>query len=160
MADEERMLLSSPLGSLLLSADASGLTCVRLVGDVFAVRETIPENPFLREAAMQIRAYFAGTLRRFDVPLHPAGTPFQKRVWAALREIPYGETRSYKDIARAVGSPRAFRAVGMANHRNPLLLVTPCHRVIAADGALRGFACGLECKSFLLRFESGNLLKK
>ncbi len=160
MADEERMLLSSPLGFLLLGADASGLTSVRLVNDFYAVQETTSDNPFLRESAMQIRAYFAGTLRRFDVPLHPAGTPFQQRVWAALREIPYGETRSYKDIAQAVGSPRAFRAVGMANHRNPLLLVTPCHRVIAANGALRGFACGLECKSFLLRFEKENILKK
>lgn len=160
MADEERMLLSSPLGFLLLGADASGLTSVRLVNDFYAVQETTSDNPFLRESAMQIRAYFAGTLRRFDVPLHPAGTPFQQRVWAALREIPYGETRSYKDIAQAVGSPRAFRAVGMANHRNPLLLVTPCHRVIAANGTLRGFACGLECKSFLLRFEKENILKK
>lgn len=160
MADEERMLLSSPLGFLLLGADASGLTSVRLVNDFYAVQETTADNPFLRESAMQIRAYFAGTLRRFDVPLHPAGTPFQQRVWAALREIPYGETRSYKDIAQAVGSPRAFRAVGMANHRNPLLLVTPCHRVIAANGTLRGFACGLECKSFLLRFEKENILKK
>lgn len=160
MADEERMLLSSPLGFLLLGADASGLTCVRLVSDASAASETVPGNPFLREAAMQIRAYFAGRLRRFDVPLHPAGTPFQQRVWAALREIPYGETRSYKDIARAVGSPCAFRAVGMANHRNPLLLVTPCHRVIAASGALCGFACGLESKSFLLRFERENMLKK
>lgn len=160
MADEERMLLSSPLGFLLLGADASGLTSVRLVNDFYAVQETTSDNPFLRESAMQIRAYFAGTLRRFDVPLHPAGTPFQQRVWAALREIPYGETRSYKDIAQAVGSPRAFRAVGMANHRNPLLLVTPCHRVIAANGTLCGFACGLECKSFLLRFEKENILKK
>lgn len=160
MADEERMLLSSPLGSLLLGADASGLTCVRLASGFSEAQETTPRNSFLREAAMQIRAYFAGTLRRFDLPLHPAGTPFQQRVWAALRAIPYGETRSYKDIARTVGSPRAFRAVGMANHRNPLLLVTPCHRVIAASGALCGFACGLECKSFLLRFERENMLKK
>lgn len=160
MADEERMLLSTPLGSLLLGADALGLTCVRLVSDFSGAQEPTSGNPFLREAAGQITAYFAGTLRRFDVPLHPAGTPFQQRVWAALREIPYGETRSYKEIALAVGSPRAFRAVGMANHKNPLLLVTPCHRVIAADGALRGFACGLECKRFLLRFERENNLKR
>ncbi|HIX39461.1 methylated-DNA--[protein]-cysteine S-methyltransferase [uncultured Desulfovibrio sp.] len=160
MADKAEMLLSTPLGSLLLAADALGLTGVRLVTSPSAARETRSDNPLLREAAGQIAAYFAGRLRRFDLPLHPAGTPFQQRVWAALREIPYGETRSYKDIAQAVGSPRAFRAVGMANHKNPLLLVTPCHRVIAADGALRGFACGLECKSFLLRFERENILKK
>lgn len=160
MADEAEMLLSTPLGFLLLAADALGLTGVRLVTSPSAARETRSDNPLLREAAGQIAAYFAGRLRRFDLPLHPAGTPFQQRVWAALREIPYGETRSYKDIAQAVGSPRAFRAVGMANHKNPLLLVTPCHRVIAADGALRGFACGLECKSFLLRFERENILKK
>lgn len=160
MTHEEKMLLSTPLGFLLLGADRLGLTCVRLVTDACGVREASSDNPLLREAAGQITAYFAGALRTFDIPLHPAGTPFQQRVWAALREIPYGETRSYKDIAQAVGSPRGFRAVGMANHRNPLLLVTPCHRVIAADGALRGFACGLACKSFLLRFERGNILKK
>ena len=154
------MLLSTPLGFLLLGADRLGLTCVRLVTDACGVRETSSDNPLLREAAGQITSYFAGALRTFDIPLHPTGTPFQQQVWAALREIPYGETRSYKDIAQAVGSPRGFRAVGMANHRNPLLLVTPCHRVIAADGALRGFACGLACKSFLLRFERENILKK
>lgn len=144
--------LPSPLGELLLAADDEGLT--RIAPEAFpAGGRECRDDPVLREAAAQLTAYFAGKRRAFDLPLHPAGTPFQRRVWEELRNIPYGETRSYKEIALAVGSPRAFRAVGMANHRNPLLIVTPCHRVVAADGALRGFACGLERKAFLLRLE-------
>ena len=160
MADERRLVLSSPPGPLLLAADDLGLTRVRLLaGPLSDDARVRSDDALLREAAGQLTAYFAGRLRRFDLPLHPAGTPFQLRVWAALREIPYGETRSYKDVALAAGSPRGFRAVGMANHCNPLLIVTPCHRVIAADGGLRGFACGLECKRFLLRLERENILK-
>ena len=161
MADEKWLVLPSPPGQLLLAADDLGLTRVRLLaGPLPDNAGDRPGDPFLREAAGQLTAYFAGRLRRFDLPLHPSGTSFQQRVWAILREIPYGETRSYKEVAQAVGSPGAFRAVGMANHCNPLLIVIPCHRVIAADGGLRGFACGLECKRFLLRLERENILKK
>ncbi len=156
---QERMVrFSSPLGELLLSADDEGLTRIALTAFPTGERED-RNHPVLREAAAQLTAYFTGRRRVFDLPLHPAGTPFQRRVWEELRKIPYGETRSYKEVAQAVGAPRAFRAVGMANHRNPLLIVTPCHRVIAADGALRGFACGLERKAFLLRLERENFQK-
>lgn len=97
----------------------------------------------------------AGRLRRFDLPLAPQGTPFQLRVWRALQDIPYGRTCSYAELAAAVGSPRACRAVGQANGRNPLMIVIPCHRVIAAGGGLGGYSGGLDIKRFLLRLEAG-----
>lgn len=106
--------------------------------------------PAVRE---QLDAYFDGELTSFAVPLAASGTPFQQRVWAALREVPYGSTCSYADLARAVGKPKAVRAVGAANGRNPVCVVVPCHRVVGADGALTGYAGGLERKQFLLDFE-------
>ena len=102
---------------------------------------------------MQLEEYFAGRRREFDLPLSPTGTRFQLDVWQALREIPYGQTRSYKQIAAAVGRPLAARAVGMANNRNPLPIVVPCHRVIGASGALVGYASGLDIKRLLLDIE-------
>jgi O-6-methylguanine DNA methyltransferase len=114
------------------------------------------EHPLLLQAAGQLRAWFRGELRWFDIPLDLRGTTFQKRVWRALRRIPYGETRSYKQIARQIGSPNATRAVGGANHRNPVAIIVPCHRVIAADGSLGGFGAGLEVKQLLLGIEAGN----
>ena len=101
----------------------------------------------------QLDEYFAGTRRTFDFPCRLHGTPFQQRVWAALREIPYGETRSYKQLAEAIGQPNACRAAGMANHANPILIAVPCHRVICADGSLGGYAGGTEMKKALLRLE-------
>lgn len=113
--------------------------------------------PLLQEAARQLAAYFAGKLRRFELPLRPAGTPFQQRVWAALCEIPYGEVRSYGAIAARIGSPKSARAVGRANHGNPLPIVIPCHRVIGASGALTGYGGGLPIKEYLLRIEGYRL---
>lgn len=110
-------------------------------------------NEMLVEAATQLREYFAGRRRRFELPLDPQGTEFQRRVWKALEEIPYGETRSYRDIAIAVNLPRAVRAVGAANGRNPLPVVVPCHRVIGVDGKLVGYAGGLRLKQMLLELE-------
>ena len=115
------------------------------------------DTPLLRSAEEQLLSYFAGERRTFDLPLRMQGTPFQIQVWQALREIPYGETRSYGDIARAIGNPRACRAVGMANNKNPLLIFVPCHRVIGADGSLTGFGAGLSVKEYLLRLEAGKL---
>ncbi len=111
------------------------------------------ETPLLREARCQLEAYLAGRLRDFVLPLAPRGTLFQQKVWRALTGIPYGETRSYKQIAEAVGCPRGCRAVGMANNRNPISIVIPCHRVIGADGALVGYGGGLPVKECLLRLE-------
>lgn len=110
--------------------------------------------PLVAAVSRQLAEYFAGERREFDLLLGARGTPFQKRVWNALRRIPYGETRSYGDVARAAGSPKGARAVGMANHDNPIAIVVPCHRVIAADGSLGGYACGLDFKRKLLDLEA------
>lgn len=111
------------------------------------------ETPLILACRRQLEEYFAGARQCFSLPLAPKGTPFQQKVWAALREIPYGETRSYGEIARAIGSPKTARAVGMANHRNPLAILIPCHRVIGANGSLTGYAPGLEKKEWLLERE-------
>ena len=141
----------SPVGLLRLeSADGARLCAVRL-----AAARTGPERPcpVLAETARQLAEYFAGQRRVFDLPLAAAGTPFQQRVWAALRAIPYGQTRSYGQIAAAIGSPGACRAVGMANNRNPIMIIVPCHRVIGADGRMVGYAGGVRIKEYLLRLE-------
>jgi len=115
--------------------------------------ENNPEHPVLLRAAQQLQAYFAGEAKDFDLPLDAQGTAFQMRVWQALQSIPYGQTRSYAQLAALVGSPKAARAVGLANGRNPLSIIVPCHRVIGADGSLTGYGGGLENKRFLLKLE-------
>lgn len=143
----------SPIGPLVIAEDGAGISELLL-------RETIPDGscgrmtPLLREAVRQLTEYFAGTRRDFSLPLSLHGTPFQLADWEALRLIPYGETRSYRQIAELIGNPKACRAVGGANHRNPVLIVVPCHRVIAADGSLGGYGCGLDTKRFLLQLEA------
>ena len=112
-------------------------------------------HPLLAEAVRQMRAYFEGRLRVFDLPLELAGTPFQLRVWDHVRRIPYGKVRSYGEVAAAIGTPRAVRAVGGANGRNPVPIVVPCHRVIGSGGRLVGYGGGLEWKRFLLDLEAG-----
>ena len=112
------------------------------------------ETALIKEAHQQLDEYLKGERKTFRLPLNPKGTDFQKRVWKALCEIPYGETRSYKQISEAIGNPKAVRAVGMANNRNPLLIVVPCHRVIGANGKLVGYAAGIDKKEFLLRLEN------
>lgn len=114
------------------------------------------DSPLLLRAEAQILEYFSGVRREFSLPLAPRGTPFQLRVWNALSKIPYGETRSYAQIADAVGNAKACRAVGSANNRNPLLILIPCHRVTGADGALTGYSGGLDRKHALLELERGN----
>lgn len=115
------------------------------------------ETPLIREAYKQLSEYLIGKRLNFDLPLNPRGTVFQQQVWKALSDIPYGETRSYKQIAEAIGNPKAVRAVGMANNRNPLLIVVPCHRVIGANGKLVGYGAGIEKKEFLLKLEKSLL---
>ena len=114
------------------------------------------ESSLLKSASLQLAEYFEGRRHSFDLPLAFKGTDFQVRCWRALCDIPYGETRSYKDIAAAAGSPKACRAVGMANNRNPIAIIVPCHRVIGADGSLVGFGGGLDVKIFLLELERAN----
>lgn len=114
-----------------------------------------PETELFKRTREQLGQYFAGQRKRFDLPIRYQGTPFQSRVWDALCAIPYGQTRSYQDIAASINSPKAVRAVGQANHRNPLLILVPCHRVIRKNGNLHGYACGDEVKKFLLELEGG-----
>ena len=111
------------------------------------------ETETIRRAYAQIKEYLDGNRKTFDLPLAPKGTKFQKQVWQALSDIPYGQTRTYKEIAVALGNPKAVRAVGMANNRNPLIVVVPCHRVIGSDGKMTGYAAGVDKKEFLLRLE-------
>ena len=153
---------ASPIGTIQLRGSAEALTGVFMekhrhepARPVGAVRDATP----LRAAQRELEEYFAGGRREFSFALAPEGTPFQKRVWQALREIPYGETISYLELARRVGSPRGFRAVGQANGHNPISIIVPCHRVIAADGSLGGYGGGLERKRFLLALESGAMSK-
>lgn len=150
--------MASPVGTLKLVAGAQGLSAILWENDDPARVRLGPlvedaAHPILVETERQLRAYFAGTLTAFTVPLDFHGTAFQKQVWAALLAIPYGETRSYAEIARAIGRPTAFRAVGAANGRNPISIIAPCHRVIGTNGALTGFAGGLEAKELLLGIE-------
>ena len=141
--------MESPVGRLLLRADELGLIEIR-----FGAREIrTAETEILLRAERELRAYFSGELRAFGVPLHPFGTEFQTRVWNELRAIPYGTTITYGELARRIGKKGAARAVGMANHRNPLPIVVPCHRVIGADGTLTGYGGGLEIKRKLLELE-------
>ena len=141
-----------PLGPMTLVEDDG-----RLVMAQFGARRDtgwrMEASPLLRLACGQLREYFAGRRRDFDLPLAPRGTEFQLLVWGALRAIPYGETRSYGHIAAAAGRPRACRAVGLANNRNPIAIIVPCHRVIGADGSLTGYAAGLAIKARLLALE-------
>ena len=115
------------------------------------------ETSLIKEAYRQLSEYLIGERKSFNLPLDPRGTVFQQQVWKVLCDIPYGETRSYKQIAEAIGNPKAVRAVGMANNRNPLLIVVPCHRVIGANGKLVGYGAGIEKKEFLLKLEKSLL---
>ena len=147
--------LRSPIGSVRLAADEGAL--VRIVlpderGPRPAARGAAG-HPVLDRAVGQLEEWFGGERRFFDLPLHAEGTPFQRQVWTALGTIPYGEVWSYGELARRIGRPRAVRAVGAANGRNPLPIVVPCHRVIGASGALTGFGGGLRAKAWLLDHE-------
>src|SRR5215469_7166921 len=150
--------IRSPVGALTLIASNDGLAAILWENDkpgrvpLNVVGEDAA-HPILRETERQLADYFAGRRRAFDIPLDFAGTEFQKAVWGALLTIPFGETRSYAQIARQIGHPTAVRAVGAANGRNPISIVTPCHRVIGSSGKLTGFAGGLDAKAFLLNLE-------
>ncbi len=151
--------LDTPVGRLLLALDGQGLRHI----DFESGRHPTPIGAdwergagALHEARVQLKAYFAGRLTEFDLPLAPQGTDFQQQVWLELLRIPYAATMSYGEIARRLGDPTASRAVGAANGRNPLPIVVPCHRVIGADGSLTGFGGGLPVKRFLLDHEQRN----
>src|SRR5215831_4950999 len=157
--------VDSPIGGLVLVGNDDGLAAILWArDDPKRVRLNIVAEdegcPVLVETARQLDEYFAGTRKVFDVTLNFIGTEFQNRVWDALLRIPFGETRSYGQIARELGNPRATRAVGAANGKNPIAIIAPCHRVIGASGALRGFAGGLKAKDTLLALEKAGRHKR
>jgi methylated-DNA-[protein]-cysteine S-methyltransferase len=145
-----------PIGEFAFRVVASdaGIRAIDLHAGPAAPGRESASNPLLRQAVAQLRAYFAGELQHFDLPLDMQGTDFQKRVWRQLQSIPYGETRSYSFVANAIGAPKAVRAVGAANGRNPIPIVVPCHRVIGAGGSLVGYGGGLPLKKLLLDLEA------
>ena len=146
--------LQSPLGTLRLVSNGKQLLCIEFEGmHTTTPEDTEGQDAVLKQCAAQLDEFFAGKRKTFDLPLAPQGTPFQQAVWQALKQIPYGELRSYRDIAEILNKPTATRAVGSANGRNPLPIVVPCHRVIGSDGSLTGFAGGLEAKKVLLRLD-------
>ncbi|MEU1177013.1 methylated-DNA--[protein]-cysteine S-methyltransferase [Streptomyces sp. NPDC005820] len=159
---KKHTVTDSPYGPLTLVADDDGVLCgLYMTGQ----RHRPPEESFgprddtlFGEAVDQLEAYFEGGLKEFTLPLRMAGTPFQRSVWDQLRMIPYGETRSYGDLAEALGNPGASRAVGLANGKNPIGIIVPCHRVVGANGSLTGYGGGLDRKQRLLDFENGTAL--
>lgn len=148
-------IFHSPVGILTLSATEDALCGVAFGASAL---QSGSDSPLLLLAEAQLTEYFDGRRRAFDLPLAPAGTSFQKAVWAALQRIPYGEVRTYAQIAQMIEHPKACRAVGMANHNNPIAIMIPCHRVIGANGSLTGYAGGLDVKRALLALEGNRIL--
>ena len=142
---------NTPVGKLCIGERDGAIT--RVTWNQIPTDAVEEETELIKKCKQELDEFFEGKRKTFDLPLAPVGTAFQKRVWDALREIPYGETRTYKDIAIAVDSPKGFRAVGMANNKNPIAIIVPCHRVIGSNGKLVGYAAGMETKTFLLALE-------
>lgn len=145
--------IETTIGKLYMAEEDGCL--VELGTDCARAEDCLQETDLLKDAARQLQEYFAGKRCEFTVPICGKGTDFQQRVWKALRDIPYGETRTYGQIAAAIGNPKASRAVGGACNKNPIIIIVPCHRVIGADGGLVGFGCGLDLKEQLLEIERG-----
>lgn len=149
----EEAVIHTPLGTVHIEGGPAGIRSIR-IGDRRNVPETVPSS--LEPVCGQLREYFDGERKRFELPMDPAGTDFQKTVWKALGEIPYGKTISYMDLAKKLGDPKAIRAVAAANGKNPLWVVVPCHRVVGSDGSMTGYAGGIHRKKWLLNHESQN----
>lgn len=150
--DEAFYIYDLTIGKVTIACDKEGITLVSSTKEKDLSHNKC-RNALLDEAARQLEEYFKGERKQFDLPLNPKGTVFQQQVWEALCKIPYGETRSYKEIAEMIGNPKACRAVGGANNKNPIMILIPCHRVIGADGKLIGYDGGLKLKSYLLDLE-------
>jgi methylated-DNA-[protein]-cysteine S-methyltransferase len=149
---QESCYLNSPVGWIRITADADGITSVDFISDPPKTVEPL-SLPHLKEAYKQLTEYFQGERLTFNLPLNAKGTEFQRTVWTSLGQVPFGTTISYKELATRIGRPTATRAVGMANNRNPLPIIVPCHRVIGKDGALIGYGSGLAIKERLLQIE-------
>lgn len=148
----ETAFIHTPLGIAKIEGDENGLASITVLNDEITASTVIPE--LIEDAVYQLQEYFEGHRDTFSLILNPSGTDFQKRVWAALQEIPYGRTISYMDLSKKLGDAKAIRAVAAANGKNPLWIVIPCHRVIGSDGSLTGYAGGLHRKKWLLNHES------
>lgn len=147
----------TPIGKMMIFATEQAITKIYFENQIQTKDVLIKETSLHKNAINQLEEYFAGKRKNFDLPLNLEGTEFQKNVWNALIDIPYGQTRSYKEIAKTIENEKACRAIGMANNRNKIPIIIPCHRVIGADGNLVGFGGGLEIKKYLLDLESKNL---
>ncbi|MCL2388391.1 MAG: methylated-DNA--[protein]-cysteine S-methyltransferase [Defluviitaleaceae bacterium] len=145
----------SPAGTLIIAAENGKITEIKYLkeGDSPNLENKPENNAILEQCEKELDAYFAGTLQNFTVPINPKGTPFRMNVWKALQTIPHGKTISYKELAIKIGNPAAVRAVGGANHHNPINIIIPCHRVIGSNGSLTGYGGGLDKKEFLLNHE-------
>ncbi|MGQ2983576.1 methylated-DNA--[protein]-cysteine S-methyltransferase [Flavobacterium sp.] len=148
----QQAIIHTPVGHCLIEGDAAGISKIWILDDPQQLSQEIPKE--LKEAVSQLQDYFAGSLRSFTFKLDPAGTDFQKKVWNALLEIPFGKTVSYHELSVKLGDVKAIRAVASANGKNPLWIVVPCHRVIGSDGSLTGYAGGLWRKKWLLEHET------
>jgi len=159
--------LRTPIGMLGIEEEDGAVTALYLKEECLSEgcadenqENQISESVLLRKVSAQLTEYFEGRRKEFDIPINPQGTEFQKKVWKTLCDIPYGETRTYGDIAVQIGNSKATRAVGGANNKNPIMLLIPCHRVIGADGSLTGFGCGLNVKECLLNLEkNGSMMQ-
>lgn len=145
-------VITTPIGNIKIEEQDEKITGISYTEE----RPSYADTHVLKEAQKQLNEYFEGRRKIFNLPLNPAGTEFQHKVWSALKEIPYGGIRTYKQIAEQIGNPSACRAVGMANNKNPIMIVVPCHRVIGSNGALTGYASGIDIKEKLLDLEKLN----
>lgn len=145
-------VITTPIGNIKIEEQDEKITGISYTEE----RPSYADTHVLKEAQKQLNEYFEGRRKIFNLPLNPAGTEFQHKVWSALKEIPYGGIRTYKQIAEQIGNPSACRAVGMANNKNPIMIVVPCHRVIGSNGALTGYASGVDIKEKLLDLEKLN----
>ena len=150
----EEAYIETPLGTAMIKGNKEGLHSISVYDNDHPPTSPVPEQ--LQDAVNQLHDYFEGTRTRFELKLNPQGTTFQKKVWQALLDIPYGRTLSYLELSRLLGDPKAIRAVAAANGKNPLWIIIPCHRVIGSDGSLTGYAGGLHRKKWLLNHESPN----
>lgn len=153
-----KFFYDNKIGTICLGEEDGYITDLYFKNGADIVDYNIRETPLIKEAKEQLDEYFVGNRRDFNLPLKASGTEFQEKVWKALQEIPYGETRSYSEIAEAIGNPKASRAVGLANNRNPISIFIPCHRVIGKNGKLVGYGGGLHIKELLLNLEKGQAI--
>lgn len=156
MNEISKLTVTTPIGLLQIIATDKAIVSATPTDHEENIVGNEAANKLAQECKVELAEYFAGKRKKFDLPLKQEGTQFQKKVWQELKQIPYGETKTYGEIAKLIDKPKASRAVGMANHNNPILILVPCHRVIGADGSLTGYAAGIEAKKYLLEFEKKN----